>query len=118
MGPSDQKRTLLEAEIGRLQSEITVLDRQWNRKHWLGLVALAAIPLMIAGAQPMWIVIAVLAAPCLVATQAYLLYVRRRECHELIAQAKRDVTRVSVPSPKAASSDRAPRSDDQPRTPR
>jgi len=100
--------------MGRLEAEIKVLDRQWARKHWLGLIALVAIPLMIAGVQALWVVIAVLAAPCLVATQAYLLYVRRRECHELIAQAKVDlervkdgaplIGRVSSPSPRASPS--------------
>jgi hypothetical protein len=91
---SAERAKLLEAEIVRLQAEIVVLNRQWSRKHWLGAVALVAIPLMILHVEPMWVAIAVIAAPCLIATQAYLLYVRRRECVELIAEARRDLSRV------------------------
>jgi len=100
----DQRTPLLKAEIIRLESEIEVLNRQWSKKHWLGLVALVAVPLMIAGVQPLWVAIAVIAAPCLVATQAYLLYIRRRECIELIAQAKIDLERVEAGAPRMSMS--------------
>ncbi len=96
----DERIALLKAEIVRLKTEIGVLNRQWQRKHWLGLVGLVAIPLMIARVPPMWIVIAVVAAPCLVATQAYLLYVRRRECIQLIGEAERDLERVEAGAPR------------------
>ena len=91
---SAERAKLLKAEVVRLEQEIVVLNRQWNQKHWLGAVALIAIPLMILHVEPMWVAISVIAAPCFVATQAYLLYVRRRECVELIAEARRDLSRV------------------------
>lgn len=95
----DARAGLLKAEIVRLQSEIVVLDRQWNKKHWMGLIGLVAIPLMIARVEAMWIVIAVFGAPLLVATQSYLLYVRRRECRMLIEQAKQDLDWVESGAP-------------------
>jgi hypothetical protein len=104
---SRERAGLLNAEIGRLESEIVVLDRQWSKKHWLGLIALAAIPLMIAHASPLWVVIAILAAPALVATQAYLLYVRRRECRHLIEQARQDLDWVESGAPPIGGTSRA-----------
>ena len=125
-GVSDSQRTaLLRAEMTRLEAEIVVLDRQWRQKHWLGLIGLSAVPLAILGFEPLWIAIALLGGPSLVATQAYLLYVRRRECRDLIAQAQLDIERViaraSSPrtsSPTEGASDRADRSDARSRTPR
>lgn len=96
---SEERAGLLKAEIVRLEAEIVVLDRQWSKKHWLGLIALAAIPLMIARVSPLWVVVAIIAAPSLVATQAYLLYVRRRECRHLIEQAKQDLDWVESGAP-------------------
>ena len=49
----DERIALLKAEIVRLKTEIGVLNRQWQRKHWLGLVGLVAIPLMIARVPPL-----------------------------------------------------------------
>jgi hypothetical protein len=106
---ADQRSSLLQAEVGRLEAELAVLDRQWATKHRLGLVALVALPLMIARVEALWIAIAILAAPCLVATQAYLLYMRRTECRELIEQAERDLARVSMPNRSSPSSSRARR---------
>ena len=103
-GNEDARTPLLKAEITRLENEIVVLNRQWSRKHWLGLVALVAIPLMIARVPPLWIAISIIASPCLVATQAYLLYVRRRECLELIEQAKLDLERVEAGAPRLSMS--------------
>src|SRR6185369_10678246 len=103
----DERIALLKAEIGRLESEITVLDRQWSKKHWLGLFGLVVIPLMIAGVAPLWIAIAVIATPCLIGTQAYLLYVRRRECHHLIAQARQDLDWVESGAPSMGRASRA-----------
>lgn len=104
---SEERSDLLKAEIVRLETEIVVLDRQWNRKHWLGLVALVAIPLMIARVPPLWVAIAVIAAPALVATQAYLLYVRRRECRHLIEQARQDLDWVEGGAPSIGRASRA-----------
>ncbi len=97
---TDPRVGLLKAEIVRLEEEVRVLDHQWGRKHWLGLIVLIAIPLMIGGAPPLWIVLAILGAPCLVATQAYLLYVRRAECRNLIEQARMDIARVQAGAPR------------------
>ncbi len=99
MAPSKQRADLLRAEIQRLEAEIQVLDRQWSRKHWLGLSVLVVVPMMIFGVAPLWIALAVLAAPCLVATQAYLLWVRRRECRHLIEQAEQDLEWVESGAP-------------------
>lgn len=96
---AERRAELLRAEITRLETEIGVLERQWNKKHWLALFGLVAIPLMIAGVSPLWVAITIIATPCLVATQAYLLYMRRAECRELISQAKIDLDFVQRGGP-------------------
>jgi hypothetical protein len=104
--PDDRIR-LLKAEIVRLHAEVAVLDRQWSRKHWLAAFGLVAIPLMIARVPPIFIAITVIATPCLVATQAYLLYIRRRECKALIEQAKTDLDWVENGAPPMTRTSRA-----------
>lgn len=94
MAQDQAREKLLLDEITRLQGELKVLERQWGRKHWLGLTALIAIPLLAFGLPPVYALIAIVQAPCLVATQAYLLWVRRNECRELIGQARRDLVTV------------------------
>lgn len=90
MASADPKRTaLLEAELQRLEREHAVLDRQWNRKHWLGGFALLAIPAAYWGFAYVFMVL--LLTPSLIAVQSYLLAVRRNECRELMAEAKHEL---------------------------
>jgi hypothetical protein len=85
-----ERERLLTDEIGRLRGQLEVLERQWKKKHWLALFGLLAIPIWIF-APPMWTVATLMATPCLVATQAYLIMMRRAECRELILQCRRDL---------------------------
>jgi hypothetical protein len=93
---SRRKAELLEAEVVRLQRELVLLEQQWKKKHWLALFVVAAIPAffvfgrLVAG-------IVVLCTPALVATQAYLLAVRRTECRQLIEEAKRELALLEPP---------------------
>lgn len=81
---------LLESEVTRLEHELSILQRQWDRKHLLAFFGLLAIPAyflfggLVAG-------VVVLCTPALVATQAYLLAVRRVECRQLISETKREL---------------------------
>jgi hypothetical protein len=83
-----EREHLLEAEVKRLGREIAILDRQWNLKYRLAFLGLLAIPLYFVAGR-FWAVIIVLMTPALVATQAYLLAVRRTEARELLDDAKR-----------------------------
>lgn len=85
-----EREGLLEAEVERLRKQLLVLEGQWKKKHRLALFALVAIPLFIF-APPLWGIGALMATPCLVATQAYLIGMRRAECRELILQTQRDL---------------------------
>ncbi|MFN7699083.1 MAG: hypothetical protein ACK5U8_14375, partial [Deltaproteobacteria bacterium] len=80
---------ILEAELARLQRELAVLDRQWSQKLRLGAFGLLAIPALYWG--PEYAVIILLCTPALIATQAYLIGVRRNECRELIGEARREL---------------------------
>ena len=89
-GPTERE-VLLEHEVRRLGAQLVVLEAQWKKKHWLGLLALAAIPLFVFVPSPMWGIGMLMATPCLVVTQAYLIGMRRAECRELIQQCRRDM---------------------------
>ena len=89
----DPRRPLLEAELHRLGRELDQIERQWNRKHLLGFLALAAFPAY-ALAGPLAAGICVVCAPALVATQAYLLAVRRTECRQLIEETRVELRRL------------------------
>jgi hypothetical protein len=90
MTPEDPRIPKMEAEIERLRAELATLERQWQRKHLLGLFGLAAIPCYFAfGAFVASVVL--VCTPALVATQAYLLYVRRMECVQLIAETRNEI---------------------------
>lgn len=88
-----ERKALLEAEVARLQAELATLERQWDRKHRLMLFGLAAIPayLLFGGLVA---AVVLLCTPALVATQAYLLYVRRMECRQLIDETRREIDRL------------------------
>jgi hypothetical protein len=81
---------MLEGELVRLQKELAILQRQWDQKYRLGAFGLLALPAAYWGLA--YSVIIVLCTPALIATQAYLIGVRRNECRELIAEAKRELT--------------------------
>ena len=87
MGEADEQLRLLDAEVIRLTREIAVLDRQWERKYRLALIIVLAIPLYFLAGR-FWAGIVIVMTPALVATQAYLLTVRRAEARELYAEAK------------------------------
>jgi hypothetical protein len=84
-----EKLAKLEAEVRRLEGELAVLERQWRRKHLLALFGIAAVPCYFLFGSLVALVV-LLCTPVLVGTQAYLLWVRRWECKNLIAQAYRD----------------------------
>lgn len=87
---ADDRIPLLEAEVRRLDDELALLERQWNRKHWLALFALLGIPAyFVFGGLVAFVV--VICTPALVGTQAYLLWVRRGECRQLLAETRRDL---------------------------
>lgn len=83
------RAALLEGEVKRLEGELAILERQWDRKYWLAAFGLLAIPAAYWGLA--YSVIFVLCTPALIATQAYLIGVRRSECKELIDEAQREI---------------------------
>lgn len=82
---------MLEAEVTRLEGELRALDRHWARKHHLAVFALLAVPAYFLFGGVVATVI-VLCTPALVATQAYLLAVRRVECRQLIDETRRELS--------------------------
>jgi hypothetical protein len=103
-----KKKALLEAEITRLDKELGILQRQWDKKERLLLFGLAAIPVyFVWGGFGAFVVIA--CTPFLLLTQAYLLGVRRVECRQLIAEARKDIARLEL-GPDAHLAGDAPRS--------
>lgn len=93
---ADERGALLAAEVERLQKELGILQRQWDRKHLLGLFGLFAIPAYFVG--PAYAVIVLLCTPALIGTQAYLLGVRMSECKELLAEARTELARLRPPA--------------------
>jgi len=88
-GKSD-RRGLLEAEVVRLRGEMAHLERQWARKFRLVAFALTAVPAyLLFGGVVAGVVVA--CTPALVATQAYLLYVRMVECSQLIRETRAEI---------------------------
>jgi len=99
-GNSNAERAeMMVEEIERLKKQLAVLDRQWSPKHYLALFGLLAIPAFFAGV--MYGVIVLLCTPALVLTQAYLVGIRRAECRELIAEARRELARLRPPEAQA-----------------
>lgn len=100
---SEEKKKLLEAEVTRLQSELTVLEAQWKKRHYLALFGLLTIPAYFFFGAPA-LALGVLGTPALLATQSYLLAVRRTECEQLIQESKRALARMArageSPTPK------------------
>ena len=94
---SPNRASLLEAEVKRLENELKTLRSQWNKRHYLFAFILLAIPAYFLMGK-VYGVIAVLCTPALYATQSYLLYIRQNECRELIAEAKRDLKQMALPS--------------------
>ncbi len=97
--PNTQRETLLTEELERLKKELAVLDRQWARKHYLGVFGLLAIPAYFYGVA--YTIIVLLCTPALIAVQAYLIGVRRNECRELIAEARGELGRLRGAASKA-----------------
>jgi hypothetical protein len=91
-----EREALLVAEVERLKKELAILQRQWDRKHLLGLFGLFAIPAYFVG--PAYAVIVVLCTPALIGTQAYLLGVRISECKELLVEARTELARLRPPA--------------------
>ena len=76
---------LIEAEIERLKGEAKTLERDWRRIPFLAAFFLLALPVnWIWG--PTASFYAVLCVPCLVATAAYLIGVRKRENRDLLVE--------------------------------
>lgn len=88
-----QRLVLLEREKERLEGEIEAYENQWNRKHWLMLFGLLALPAyMFLGKA--FAVLMVLCTPCLVITYAYLVGVRKAEAKALHAEILREMGSV------------------------
>lgn len=104
---TSEEEGLLRAEIERLGRERVVLERQWAKKYWLSVFALAAVPVyFLAGG--FWAVVTVAMTPALVATQAYLLMIRRSEVAELLGEAKHALAALRGPA-RSEGDGRAPR---------
>jgi hypothetical protein len=97
------RAALLDRELERLNQELAVLNRQWDQKYRLGLFAVLAIPVAYWGLA--YSVIVILCTPALIATQAYLIGVRRAECLELIGEAKRELATLRKKSSPAKASE-------------
>ncbi len=81
---------MLEAEVTRLNGELALLERQWSRKHLLAVFGLFAIPAyFLFGGLVAAVVL--FCTPALIATQAYLVGIRRMECRQLIAETHREL---------------------------
>ena len=81
---------LLEAEVTRLEHELSILEHQWRRKYRLAAFALVAIPTyFLFGGLVAAVVLA--CTPALIAMQSYLLAVRRAECRQLMKETRREL---------------------------
>ena len=81
---------MLEAEVTRLTGELRMLDRQWSRKHLLAAFGVLTIPAyFLFGGLVATVVL--ICTPALIATQAYLVGVRRYECRQLIDETRREL---------------------------
>lgn len=94
---SDEKHRILSAEVIRLERELGVLEAQWKKRHYLLLFGFLTIPAYFA-LGPSALALGLIATPALFATQSYLLAVRKSECLQLIAEAKRSIARLPAPS--------------------
>ncbi len=82
--------TMLKAEVARLKGELAKLERAWERRYHLAAFALTAIPTyFIFGGLVASVVLA--CTPALIATQTYLVGVRRLECRQLIEEMMREL---------------------------
>lgn len=100
MSPEDPRIPKLEAEVTRLRGELDTIKRQWSRKHLLAIFGVLAIPAYFLFG-PFVAGVVVVCTPALVATQAYLLYVRGIECTQLIEETRREIAllRGGAPPP-------------------
>ncbi|AKF09710.1 hypothetical protein [Sandaracinus amylolyticus] len=85
-----QRIPMLQSEVTRLEHELSILERQWHRKHRLAFFALLAIPAYFLFG-PLVAGVVLVCTPALIGVQAYLLGVRRMECRQLIAETKREL---------------------------
>lgn len=97
---SDEKHKLLSAEVVRLERELGVLEAQWNKRHYLLLFGFLTIPGYL-WLGPSALALGLIGTPALFATQSYLLAVRKSECAQLIAEAKRSIAKLPTPEPTA-----------------
>lgn len=111
---SDAERIkLMEAEVARLDHELGVLERQWGKKHLLAFFGVLAIPCYFLFG-PLVAGVVVVCTPALVATQAYLLYVRRAECRQLIQETRRELAYLRGQAPVAKARTGSPFEEDVP----
>jgi hypothetical protein len=98
---------MLEAEVTRLHGELRILDRQWSRKHLLAAFGILAIPAYFLFGGVVAAVVLV-CTPALIATQAYLVGVRRLECRQLIEETKRELAYAQQRAASAAAASATP----------
>ena len=92
-----ERRKLLVAEHARLAGELELIERQWVRRHWLGLFGIAALPAYFFSGEVAFAI--VVSTPILIAAQTYLLAVRRREAQELREEMTEEIARLDAPEP-------------------
>ena len=92
---SASRASLLQAEVKRLENELKTIQTQWNKRHYLFAFIILTVPAYFFLGKT-YAVIGVLCTPALYATQSYLLYIRRNECRELIAEAQRDIKQIAT----------------------
>ncbi len=93
---TDERHRILTDEVARLERELGVLEAQWNKRHYLLLFGLLTIPGYF-WLGPSALALGLIGTPALFATQSYLLAVRKSECAQLIAEAKRAIARLPKP---------------------
>lgn len=91
---SAERRRLLVAEHERLATELRLIERQWVKRHWLGLFGIAALPAYFFSAEVAFAI--AVSTPILIAAQTYLLAVRRREAMELREEMTEEIARLDA----------------------
>lgn len=86
-------RSKMEVEAERLEQELATLEREWTRVHHYGWIGVLALPAGIVWG-PFAAGLALLTTMLLVATAAYLLYVRRKEARGDLEMLHEDMAEI------------------------
>jgi hypothetical protein len=94
MAAHENRIAMLETEIARLKGELAKLERAWERRYHLAAFGLSAIPTYFLFGSFVAAVVLV-CTPALIATQTYLVGVRRIECRQLIEEMTRELHMIA-----------------------